>query len=138
LVEREGNMTDELARARAWNEANPDRVRAIRAKYRAAHPEVARKHYRKNRNRVIARVRAERAANPWKRRAYKAAAEAVRRDVLCECCTLEQLASVYDAAPPGARVVHVRWLSSGGKHCVSNLRTHPPRRTRDPNADLFT
>jgi len=33
-------MTDELARARAWNEANPDRVRAIRAKYAPRTPDV--------------------------------------------------------------------------------------------------
>jgi len=131
-------MTDELARARAWNEANPDRVRVIRAKYRAAHPDRTREHYQKNRDRVIARVLADRAAHPWKRRAYRAQLRAVKHDALCTCCADEQRRAVYVTAPPGSRVVHVTPLASGGKHCQHNLRVISPGHPTDSNADLVT
>lgn len=77
-------MTDSKSRARAWREANPEKVRAYAAAYYAANGEQERGRsaaYRTaNREKARARSAAWREANPERERARKAAYRAANQE----------------------------------------------------------
>jgi 5-methylcytosine-specific restriction endonuclease McrA len=65
-------------------------------------------------------------ANKAKCHAHKAAYRARKLSQACGCCTVEDIAAMYEIRPADMEIDHIVPLSKGGLHCLSNLQFLPP------------
>jgi 5-methylcytosine-specific restriction endonuclease McrA len=123
---------------RKWIDAHPEehRRRSLESAKKAPdkHREYSRKHYHKNRDRILVQKTADRLINPEKYRRYAKAnpanvahhcahRRAVRLAQTCGCCTNSQLEEFYALATlVGGEVDHRIPLALGGHHCTKNLQ----------------
>jgi 5-methylcytosine-specific restriction endonuclease McrA len=102
-----------------WQRSNPDRVRESAARYRAAHPEA-----------VAARHRAWQLANPERAKAHRVKRQATKKRATVVHFPSAALAErmnyfgnrCWMCRGPFEQVDHVKPLSKGGLHILSNLR----------------
>lgn len=96
---------------RKYNEKNTKRV-----------CETSREWYASNKHRMAEAHRKWVQDNPGKVKAILAKRRAIKKEALCDCCTLAEMAAYYKSCPAGHHVDHIQALTKGGAHCLRNMQ----------------
>lgn len=120
------NKESRAETSRKWQAENKERHRELSRNWVASNKErvaeTGRKWYEDNKERRLGTVRTWRQAHPDKLKAYCAKRRAQKKEALCDCCTLTEMAAYYERCPEEYHVDHIQSLHEGGAHCIRNMQ----------------